>query len=82
MNEQAVRQNKLLVGKAMYELSARRHDLPGGPRVWPAALPEPPPNWNRRFPVFRGSVRRGGLPRGGRGDQTDLRSGELLADRI
>ena len=53
MNEQAVRQNKPLVECAMYELSAQVTTiLPGRTACLACRTPEPPPNWNRRFPVF------------------------------
>ena len=53
LNAAAVRQKKPLVEAAMYELSAQVTTvLPGRSACLACRVPEPPPDWNRRFPVF------------------------------
>lgn len=53
MNRQAVVQNKPLVNCAMYELQIQVTTvLPGRSACLACLTPEPPPTWNRRFPVF------------------------------
>jgi molybdopterin/thiamine biosynthesis adenylyltransferase len=53
LNEQAVRQDKPLVECAMYELTAQVTTvLPGRTACLVCRVPEAPPGWQRRFPVF------------------------------
>lgn len=53
MNNEAVRQQKPLVDCAMYDLECRLMTvLPGRSTCLACLYPEPPPNWNREFPVF------------------------------
>lgn len=53
MNREAVRQRKPLVDCSMYDLEARLLTvLPGQTPCLECLYPEPPPNWQRRFPVF------------------------------
>lgn len=53
MNREAVRQRKPLVDCSMYDLEARLMTvLPGQTPCLECLYPEPPPNWNRQFPVF------------------------------
>lgn len=53
MNREAVRQQKLLVDSAMYELEGRLTTIvPGQSPCLSCLYPEPPPNWKREFPVF------------------------------
>ena len=53
MNREAVRQRKPLVDCAMYELEGRLTTiLPGQSPCLSCLYPEPPPNWQREFPVF------------------------------
>jgi molybdopterin-synthase adenylyltransferase len=53
LNREAVRQKKPLVDCAMYELEGRLMTvLPGQTACLACLYPEPPPNWNRKFPVF------------------------------
>jgi molybdopterin/thiamine biosynthesis adenylyltransferase len=55
LNREAVRQNKPLVDCAMYELEGRLMTvLPGQTACLACLYAEPPPNWNRKFPVFSG----------------------------
>jgi molybdopterin/thiamine biosynthesis adenylyltransferase len=53
LNREAVRQRKPLVDCAMYDLEGRLLTvLPGQSPCLACLYPEPPANWNRRFPVF------------------------------
>ena len=53
MNREAVRCRKPLVDCSMYDLEVRLMTvLPGQTPCLECLYPEPPPNWNRRFPVF------------------------------
>lgn len=53
LNAAAVRQGKPLVEAAMYELSAQVTTvLPGRTACLACRVPDPPPDWKRRFPVF------------------------------
>lgn len=53
MNREAVRQGKPLVDCAMFELEAQLVTvIPGRSPCLACLYPEPPPAWNRRFPVF------------------------------
>lgn len=53
MNRQAVRQRKPLVDCSMYDLEARLMTvLPGRTPCLECLYPEPPPHWDRRFPVL------------------------------
>lgn len=53
MNQAAVRQGKPMVECAMYELEAHLTTIvPGQTPCLQCLFPEPPPTWNRRFPVF------------------------------
>lgn len=53
MNREAVRQRKPLVDCSMYDLEARLMTvLPGRTPCLECLYPEPPPNWQRRFPVL------------------------------
>ena len=53
MNREAVRQQKLLVDCAMYDLEARLMSvLPRRTACLECLYPEPPPHWKRKFPVF------------------------------
>jgi molybdopterin/thiamine biosynthesis adenylyltransferase len=53
MNREAVRQKKPLVDSAMYELEGRLMTvLPGKSACLACLYPEPPPYWQRKFPVF------------------------------
>jgi molybdopterin/thiamine biosynthesis adenylyltransferase len=53
MNREAVRQNKPLIDCAMYELEVQLMTVvPGRTPCLACLCPEPPPAWNRRFPVF------------------------------
>jgi molybdopterin/thiamine biosynthesis adenylyltransferase len=56
LNEKCVRQNKPMVDCAMYELTGQLTTiLPGRTACLACRVPEPPPTWNRRFPVFGAS---------------------------
>lgn len=53
MNREAVRQSKPFVDAAMFELEGRVMTVfPGTTACLECLYPEPPPNWQRRFPVF------------------------------
>lgn len=53
MNAEAVRQRKPVVEAAMYELSVQVTTvIPGRTACLACRVPEPPPDWRRRFPVF------------------------------
>jgi molybdopterin/thiamine biosynthesis adenylyltransferase len=53
MNREAVRQRKPLVECAMYELDGQVTTIiPGRTPCLACLYPEPPPAWQRRFPVF------------------------------
>lgn len=53
MNDAAVRHNKPMVECAMYELQATITTIvPGQSPCLRCLVPEPPPVWRRRFPVF------------------------------
>ena len=53
MNREAVRRGVPLVDCAMYELEGRLTTIiPGRTPCLCCLSPEPPPNWNREFPVF------------------------------
>jgi len=53
MNREAVRQGKLLVDCAMYDLEGRVLSIVPGQTACLACLyPEPPAHWKREFPVF------------------------------
>ena len=53
MNREAVRQNKVLVDCAMYELEAQITTIvPGKSACLSCIYPEKPKAWKRRFPVF------------------------------
>jgi molybdopterin-synthase adenylyltransferase len=53
MNREAVRRRRPLIDCSMYELEARLMTvLPGRTPCLECLYPEPPPNWNRQFPVF------------------------------
>jgi molybdopterin/thiamine biosynthesis adenylyltransferase len=53
MNREAVRRSRPLVDSAMYDLDARLMVvLPGVTACLTCLLPDSPPNWQRRFPVF------------------------------
>lgn len=53
MNREAVRQRKPLVDSAMYELEGRLMTvMPGQSACLACLYPEPPPHWQRKFPVF------------------------------
>jgi molybdopterin/thiamine biosynthesis adenylyltransferase len=53
LNREAVRQGKPFVDSAMYELEGRLLTvLPGQTACLACLCPEPPPTWNRKFPVF------------------------------
>lgn len=53
MNREAVRRQKPLIDCSMYDLEARLMTvLPGQTPCLECLYPEPPPNWERRFPVF------------------------------
>jgi molybdopterin/thiamine biosynthesis adenylyltransferase len=53
LNEQAVRQNKPIVECAMYELSVQVTTIiPCRTACLACRMPEPPPEWNREFPVI------------------------------
>jgi molybdopterin/thiamine biosynthesis adenylyltransferase len=53
LNREAVRQGKPLVDAAMFELEAQLTTvLPGKTPCLACLYPEPPPAWNRQFPVF------------------------------
>ena len=53
LNREAVRQRKLLVDCAMYDLEGRLMTVvPGQTACLSCLYPEPPPNWSRKFPVF------------------------------
>jgi molybdopterin-synthase adenylyltransferase len=53
MNREAVRQQKLLVDCAMYDLEGRVMTvIPGQTACLACLYLEPPPNWSRKFPVF------------------------------
>lgn len=53
MNREAVRRRKPLIDCSMYDLEARLMTvLPGETPCLECLYPEPPPNWERRFPVF------------------------------
>jgi molybdopterin/thiamine biosynthesis adenylyltransferase len=53
MNEQAVRQGKPFIDCAMYELSGQITTVvPGRTACLACRVPEEPPDWKRRFPVF------------------------------
>ena len=53
MNREAVRRGVPLVDCAMYELEGRLTTIiPGRTPCLSCLSPEPPPNWNREFPVF------------------------------
>ncbi|HET6883556.1 MAG TPA: HesA/MoeB/ThiF family protein [Pirellulales bacterium] len=53
MNRQAVRRRKPLVDCSMYDLETRLMTvLPGRTPCLECLYPEPPPNWQRRFPVL------------------------------
>lgn len=53
MNREAVRQQKPLVDCSMYDLELRLMTvLPGRTPCLECLYPEPPPNWQRQFPVF------------------------------
>ena len=53
LNAEAVRQGKPMVECAMYELTAQVTTiLPGRTACLACRVPSPPPEWQRRFPVF------------------------------
>lgn len=53
MNAEAVRQGKPMVEAAMYEVSVQVTTvLPRRTACLACRVPEPPPDWRRRFPVF------------------------------
>jgi molybdopterin-synthase adenylyltransferase len=53
MNEQAVRQGKPFIDCAMYELTGQITTVvPGRTACLACRVPEEPPGWARRFPVF------------------------------
>lgn len=53
MNQECVRQNKLLVDSAMYNLEGRIIPvIPGDSACLACLYPEIPPRWKRRFPVI------------------------------
>src|SRR5262245_26299149 len=53
LNREAVRQGKPLVDCSMYDLEGRLLTvLPGQTACLACLYPEPPSNWNRKFPVF------------------------------
>lgn len=53
MNREAVRQRKVMVDCAMYELEGRLMTIiPGQSPCLACLYPEPPPHWKREFPVF------------------------------
>jgi molybdopterin/thiamine biosynthesis adenylyltransferase len=55
LNREAVRQGKPLVDCAMYELQLQLTTvLPGRTPCLACLHPEPPPHWQRQFPVFGG----------------------------
>lgn len=90
MNREAVRLRKPLVDCSMYDLEARLMTvLPGRTPCLECLYPEPPPNWERRFPVFSAvsctvgslaamevikAIAQFGEPLGGRLLVSDLRS--------
>jgi molybdopterin-synthase adenylyltransferase len=53
LNEQCVRQGKPMVDCAMYELTGQLTTIvPGQTACLACRVPEPPPTWQRQFPVF------------------------------